>query len=173
MWNVKICTGEQLKEILKNIWHAKEEDFPPLQDVCDNMNNDPFLHYRKGSKYELIFNLNLKNAYRAKRKPFILDVKDGYKRDDSGIHRFFGETQDWTLQNTAFQALQSFKVKIVVYLIWILLFQVNIRNIYLMLCTYFKYLLITICTLSYKRNNTNSMYIFFFSRLTWLKMQKI
>ena len=102
-----------MKEILKNIWHAKEEDFPPLQDVCDNMNNDPFLHYRKGSKYELIFNLDLKNAYRATRKPFILDVKDGYKRDDSGIHRFFGETQDWTLQNTAFQALQSFKVKIV------------------------------------------------------------
>jgi len=101
--------GEKLKEILKNLWRAKEEDFPPLQDVCDNMNNDPFLHYRKGSKYELIFNLDLKNAYRATRKPFILDVKDGYKRDDSGIHRFFGETQDWTLQNTAFQALQSFK----------------------------------------------------------------
>ena len=117
MKNVLIFTGEKLKEILKNLWRAKEEDFPPLQDVCDNMNNDPFLHYRKGSKYELIFNLDLKNAYRATRKPFILDVKDGYKRDDSGIHRFFGETQDWTLQNTAFQALQSFKVKIVVYLI--------------------------------------------------------
>jgi len=101
--------GEQLKEILKNLWHAKEEDFPPLQDVCDNMPNDPFLHFRKVSNYDLIFNLELKNAYRATRKPYILDVKDGYIRDDSGIHRFFGETQDWTLQNTAFQALQSFK----------------------------------------------------------------
>ena len=111
MYNVFIFIGEKLKEILKNLWRAKEEDFSPMQDVCDNMNNDPFLHYRKGSKYELIFNLDLKNAYRATRKPFILDVKDGYKRDDSGIHRFFGETQDWTLQNTAFQALQSFKVK--------------------------------------------------------------
>ena len=29
--NVFIFAGEQLKEILKNLWHAKEEDFPPLR----------------------------------------------------------------------------------------------------------------------------------------------
>ena len=45
MYNVFIFIGEKLKDILKNLWHAKEEDFPPLQDVCDNMNYDPFLYW--------------------------------------------------------------------------------------------------------------------------------
>ena len=117
IWNY--FTGAELKPMLINIFNAKEKDFQPMENVCDNMNNDPFLYYRKGSKYELLFNFTMKNATRATRKPFILKIEDGYKRFDSGCHRFFGETQNWTLHNTAFQALQRFKVRqIEIWILW-------------------------------------------------------
>ena len=57
-----------------------------------------------------MIDINKGIAFRTNRKPLILGINDGYKSKDSEKHRFLGETQDWTLQNTAFQALQSFKV---------------------------------------------------------------
>ena len=75
------------------------------------MNNDPTLYFRKISKHELTLDLTKGTAIRSTRKPLILGIEDGYKSDDSGKHRFLGETKDWTFQNTVFQALQGFKVK--------------------------------------------------------------
>ena len=103
--------GKYIKPILVHIFGAKENDFQTLGNVCDNMCNDPTLYFRKISKHELTFDFTKGIAIRSTRKPLILGVEDGYKSDDSGKHRFLGETQDWILQNTAFQALQCFKVK--------------------------------------------------------------
>ena len=48
-------------------------------------------------------------ARRLVREPFILYPKDGFVRFDSGKLRSYGETQDWVMQNAAFQALLKFK----------------------------------------------------------------
>jgi len=105
--------GSELRPILKHVFGAKEEDFEELEHVCDNMNHDPHLPFRKSSTYRLLFDMKLGVARRGTRVPFVLGAEDGFKRDDTGVHRFFGEVQDWVLQNSAFQALQRFKAFVI------------------------------------------------------------
>ena len=59
------------------------------------------------SIFEINFTFIL--AHRLVREPFILFPKEGFVRFDSGKLRFYGETQDWVMQNSAFQALIKFK----------------------------------------------------------------
>lgn len=101
--------GQEMTELLKYVFGAKDEDFEELRNVCDNMNQDPHLKFRKSSMYRLGFDLKRGTARRLQREPFILTEDDGFKRHDSGMCRFFGEPQAWIFENSAFQALMRFK----------------------------------------------------------------
>ncbi|CAF3614113.1 unnamed protein product [Rotaria socialis] len=48
-------------------------------------------------------------AWGVRREPCVLTAKEGFKRHDAGLYRFFGEAQDWVMQNTTLQALMRFK----------------------------------------------------------------
>jgi len=100
---------EEMVNILKHVFGATDEDIEELRHVCDNMNQDPHLKFRKTSMYRLGLDLNLGTARRLRREPFVLTEADGFKRHDSGLHRFFGEPQAWVFENSAFRALMQFK----------------------------------------------------------------
>merc|ERR1712083_668889 len=70
-------------------------------------NHDPTLLFRKTQHYRLELDFNRGVARRLTRAPFIIGEDDGFLRSDKDKHRFFGEVQDWVLQNKAFQALKA------------------------------------------------------------------
>ena len=49
----------EMREILKHVFGASEKDLLELEDVCDNMNQDPHLPFRKSSMYRLGLDLKL------------------------------------------------------------------------------------------------------------------
>ena len=59
--------------------------------------------------YRLALDLNLGTARRLSRVPYVLSEKDGHVSDMTGMHRFYGETQDWVMHNTVMQGLTSMK----------------------------------------------------------------
>ena len=101
--------GNEMSSILKNLFGATEEDLVALENSCDNMNHDPALKFRKMANCRLGLDLVDGTARRLERSPHILTANEGFKRHDSGKYRFFGEVQDWVVQNTAFQAIIKFK----------------------------------------------------------------
>ena len=101
--------GSEMKQLLIHLFGANEQDFETLENACDNMNHDPALAFRKVAYARLGLDLEDGTARRLERAPYVLSAKEGFKRHDSGMYRFFGDVQDWVVQNTAFQAIVKFK----------------------------------------------------------------
>ena len=96
--------GEQVRMVLQNVFDATEEDLDALEHANDNLNHDPNMVVRKMANYRLGLNFESGVAERLAREALILDVQDGIVRPGfSGVHRFFGEVQDWVMQNSAMQ----------------------------------------------------------------------
>merc|ERR1712151_836989 len=100
--------GEVMKPILK-VLGARDADIEEMRKFNDNLNDDPHLEFRKTAMYRLGIDQDKGVAHRLNREPFVLSAKEGFKRKDTGLLRFFGEPQMWHLENTAWQALMRFK----------------------------------------------------------------
>ena len=92
-----------MRAVLKHVFGATEGDIREYQHAGDNINHDPLLDFRNTTLCRLSMNLKSGVSRRLERVPFVLLKEDGFSREDSGLYRFFGEMQDWVLQNTAAQ----------------------------------------------------------------------
>jgi len=102
--------GSDMRSLLTHVFGAKEGDFAELENICDNQNHDPKLKFRKIASWRLSMDLAKGIAWRVERTPWVLTKADGFVRGgEGGTYRFFGEAQDWIMQNTAWQALIRFK----------------------------------------------------------------
>ena len=96
--------GEYVRNILKHVFDATDTDLDELEHSHDNLNHDPNMDVRKIATYRLGLNFESGIAQRLAREALILDAQDGIvKPEFAGIHRFFGEIQDWVMQNSAMQ----------------------------------------------------------------------
>ena len=101
--------GEQVRMVLQHVFDATEEDLYALENAHDNLNHDPNMDVRKIATYRLGLDFESGVAERLAREALILDVQDGIDRAGfSGVHRFFGEVQDWVMQNSAMQVKNIF-----------------------------------------------------------------
>ena len=95
--------GHQTQQVLRHVFNASDEDFEAFENASDNMNHDPIFAFRKRNMYRLTLDLNLGTARRLSRVPYVLSETDGLVSHMTGMHRFYGETQDWVMQNSVFQ----------------------------------------------------------------------
>lgn len=103
--------GEQVRMVLQHVFDATEEDLYALENAHDNLNHDPNMDVRKIATYRLGLDFESGVAERLAREALILDVQDGIDRPGfSGVHRFFGEVQDWVMQNSAMQVKDPFQL---------------------------------------------------------------
>ena len=68
---------DEVREVLKHVFNAKEEDLNEFQHAHDNMNQDPTMDCRKHASYRLGLNFNSGIAQRLVREPLITHAKDG------------------------------------------------------------------------------------------------
>jgi len=101
--------GSETRAILKHVFRAREDDLDAFEHASDNMNHDPYLAFKKRNMYRLAMDLEQGTARRLTRVPYVLSEDDGLVNETSNMHRFFGETQDWVMHNTAFQGLTALK----------------------------------------------------------------
>ena len=69
--------GEEVKEILKHVFNAKDEDIDEFHHAHDNQNQDPTMACRKHNSYRLGLNFKSGIAQRLVREPLITHAKDG------------------------------------------------------------------------------------------------
>ena len=101
--------GKDMRQLLLHLFGATEDDLNALEHAAENMNNDPALKFRKNANVRLGLDLNYGTARSLERSPYVLTAKEGFKRHDAGSYRFFGDVQDWVVENTAFKAIVKFK----------------------------------------------------------------
>ena len=100
--------GEKMYQILHHVFGAKLEDFETFKDACNNNFYDPYMPFRTMGLMRMGLDLKMGTATRLERQPYILTEKEGFKRVDAGKLRFFGEPEDWIMENTVFQAIVKF-----------------------------------------------------------------
>lgn len=102
-------------ECMMRLFGATGAGLAELRGVCSNLNPDPYLPFRETALYRLVLDFTKRTAHRAVREPFVLTPQDGFNpqrkavRPDTGVNRFFGEPQQWMLENSALQALVRWK----------------------------------------------------------------
>jgi hypothetical protein len=102
--------GSETIQILKHVFGANEEDLNDLENASDNMNHDAHFAYKKRSMNRLSLDMKSGIAHRLTHTAYVLSDDDGLVKEGlTGVHRFYGETQDWVMQNSAFQGLISLK----------------------------------------------------------------
>ena len=79
--------GSDMKQLLVQLFGAKEQDFEEFENACENMNHDPALKFRKVANCRLGLDLYEGTARRLERAPYVLGFNEGFKRHDSGQYR--------------------------------------------------------------------------------------
>lgn len=99
--------GARMRELLKGLG-ASEADLDAIQEVSDDLPDDPTLTFRQSKNGRFCYDLDNKVIYRGEFQPFILSAEEDFVRHDSGQARRFAEIGNDLQWNSALHALLRF-----------------------------------------------------------------